>query len=81
MVKLSDHNKPQNGAGLRNIGTDFFSLSFFLMALPVAYVSSQARSLIVAAAASLCHSHGNTRSEPHLQPTLQLAAMQDLLTH
>ena len=42
-----------------------FSL-FCLRAAPVAYGSSQARARIGAAAASLCHSHSNTGSEPHL---------------
>ena len=37
---------------------------------PMAYGSSQARGPTGAAAASLCHSHGNTRSEPHLRPML-----------
>ena len=51
----------------------FFSLflSFFLLfrAAPKAYGSSQARSRIRDVAASLCHSHSNAGSEPHLQPT------------
>ena len=38
------------------------------------YVSSQARGQIGAAASVLSYSHNNTASEPHLQPTLQLAA-------
>ena len=46
-------------------------------AVPVAYGSSQVRSLIGAVAASLHHSHSNTRSEPHLQSTPQLMAMPD----
>ena len=37
----------------------------------MAYRSSQARGQIGAAAASLHHSHSNTGSEPHLQPTPQ----------
>ena len=53
-------------------------LFFFFKAAPVAYGSSQARAQIGAAAASLCHSHSNVGSEPHLQPTLQLSAMLDL---
>ena len=42
-----------------------------------AYVSSQARSQIGATASGLCHSHHNAGSEPHLQPTPLLMAMQD----
>ena len=52
----------------------FFALS---RAAPVAYGGSQARGLIRAVATSLDHSHSNTRSKPHLQTTLQLAAMPD----
>ena len=47
------------------------------MATPVACGSSQARGRIGAAAVGLRHSHSNTRSEPHLQPTLQLATTPD----
>ena len=50
---------------------------FFFKAAPAAYGSSQARGQIGAAAASLHHSHGNTRFEPHLQPKLQLVAALD----
>ena len=46
-----------------------------------AYGNSQARGPIGAAAASLCHSHSNARSEPRLPPTPQLAATPDPLTH
>ena len=42
-----------------------------------AYGSFQPRGLIGAAAASLHHSHSNTRSEPHLQSTPQSMAMPD----
>ena len=44
----------------------FLSLSFLFTAAPVAYRSSWARGQIGAVAASLCHSHRNTGSEPHL---------------
>ena len=44
----------------------FFS---FLGATPAAYGGSQARGRIRATAAGLHHSHSNTGSEPHLQPT------------
>ena len=52
---------------------DFFFLLF--TAASRAYGSSWG--LIGAAAAGLRHSHSNTGSEPHLQPTLQLATMLD----
>ena len=52
--------------------------SFVLFrASPVAYGGSQARSLIRAVAAGLCHSHSNARSEPCLQTTPQLMAVLD----
>ena len=54
-----------------------FCLFAFSRAAPVAYGGSQARGLIRAIAARLCHSHSNNRSEPHLQPTPQLMAMLD----
>ena len=43
----------------------------------MAYGGSQTRRQIGATAASLCHRHSNKGSEPHLQPTPQLAAMPD----
>ena len=47
--------------------SSFFFFFFFLFrATPEAYGSSQARGGIGAAAASLCCSHSNTRSELHL---------------
>ena len=59
----------------------FFFLSFclfaFSRAIPAAYGGSQARGTIRAVANSLCHSHSNTVSEPHLRPTPQLAATPD----
>ena len=42
----------------------FFSFLFFLRATPRVYGGSQTRGQIRAIAASLCHSHSNTRSEP-----------------
>ena len=54
----------------------FFFFGLFRAAL-VAYGGSQARDLIGAVAASLCHSHSNVGSEPCLQPTPQLMATQD----
>ena len=56
-----------------------FCKIFFCLfrATPAAYGSAQARGQIGAAAASLHHSHSNTGSQPHLQPTPQLAARLD----
>ena len=47
---------------------------FFLRATPMANGGSQARGLIGAIAAGLCHSHSNTGSKPRLRPTPQLTA-------
>ena len=47
------------------------------MAAPVAYGSSWARGGNGVAAVGLLDSHGNTRSDPLLQPVLQLVAMLD----
>ena len=53
----------------------FFIFIFWLFrAAPMAYGSSQAMGWVGAAAAGLCHSHSNSRSKPHLRPTLQLTA-------
>ena len=54
----------------------FVSYFFFvpLRAAPAAYGCCQAMGLIGAEASSLCQSHSNARSEPHLQPTPQLMA-------
>ena len=54
-----------------------FLFLFSLKATGAAYGSSQARGQIGAAAASLHHSHSNTRSELHLQPMPQLTATPD----
>ena len=54
-----------------------FDLFFLFRATPTAYGSSQARDQSRAAAAGQCHIHSNTGSEPHLQPTPQVAAMPD----
>ena len=43
----------------------------------MAYGDSQARGQIGAVATSLCQSHSNAGSEPHLQPTAQLTATPD----
>ena len=55
----------------------FVCLFCLLRASPMAYGGSQARGLIRAVADGHSHSHSNARSEPHLQPTLQLTAMPD----
>ena len=49
---------------------------FFFRTAPIAYGGSQARRLIGAVAAGLCHSHSNARSKLHL-PTPQLMATPD----
>ena len=56
----------------------FFFIGLFAIswAALAAYGGSQARGLIRAVAPSLCQSHSKAGSEPHLQPTPQLAAMQ-----
>ena len=58
-------------------GFFFFFFVLFFRATPATYGGSQARDLIRAVDASLCQSHSNARSEPHLQPTSQLMAMPD----
>ena len=55
----------------------FFVCFLFFRAAPEAYGGFQARGLIRAVAAGLCHSHGNARSKPHHWPTPQLTAVQD----
>ena len=55
----------------------FFFFFCFFRATPAAYGGSQAKGLIEATAAGLHHSHSNTRSELHLQPTPQLTATPD----
>ena len=55
----------------------FLYLLLFSRATPVAYGGSQARGLIRAVAAGLCHSYSNAGSEPCLQPTPPLTATLD----
>ena len=56
----------------------YFLLSAFTSPLPPpACGGSQARGLIRAVAADLCHSHRNLGSKPCLPPTAQLTAMLD----
>ena len=59
----------------------FFFCFVFLGRHPQAYRGSQARGWIQAVAASLSHSHSNTRNKPRLQPTPHLSATPDPLTH
>ena len=63
------------------LGCLYIFLYFFLKAAPVAYGNSQARGLIGAVPAGHDHSHSNVGSKPHLQPTPQLTATPDPLTH
>ena len=66
-----------------DLGGDSSPLSFLLFffclsrAAPAAYGRSQARGPIGAVAAGLHHSHSSARSEPHVQPTMQLMATLD----
>ena len=55
----------------------FIYLFLLFRAIPGAYGSSQARGRVRAVAASLSHSHGNTKSKLCLWPTPQLRAMPD----
>ena len=55
----------------------FFCLFVFSGAAPMAYGVYQARGLIRAVAAGLCHSHSYAGSEPSLRPTPQLMATPD----
>ena len=55
----------------------FVCLFVFSRAAPAAYGGSQARGLIGAIATGLHHSHSNSGSEPHLQPTPLLTATPD----
>ena len=71
------HTRKHCSENLSVGGFYFYLLSIYLFiylfifrAVLAAYGSSQARGLIRAAVAGLHHSHGNTRSELHLQPTL-----------
>ena len=60
--------------GGKCIESTFF---FFFRAASATYGSSQTRGQIGAATASLYHSHSNSGSKPHLQPTPQLTATLD----
>ena len=54
-----------------------FCLFAVSRAVPAAYGGSQARGLIGASAAGLCHSHSNARSKLRLSPMPQLMAVPD----
>ena len=60
-----------------------YTVFFFLLfrSTPMAYGSLQARGQIGAIAAGLHYSHSHAGSEPSLQPTSQLTATLDPLTH
>ena len=66
-VLLSQHQEFKATGANRLKNKFFFSVSLF-RAKALAYKGSQARALIRATAASLHHSHSNTKSEPRLQP-------------
>ena len=55
----------------------FVFVFLLFRAAPTTYGGSQARSLIGATDAGLCHSHSNAGSKLHLQPIPQLIAMPD----
>ena len=55
----------------------FCLLVCLFRAVPTAHGGSQARGQIAAVVSGLCHSHSNSRSEPHLQTTRQLVATPD----
>ena len=55
----------------------FFGLFTFSRATLVTYGGSQARGLIGAGTAGLCHSHSNSDSELSLRPTPKLTATPD----
>ena len=59
----------------------WFFIFFLFRATCAAHGSSQTRGRMGAVAAGLHHSQSNARSKLHLQPTLQLAATSDPLTH
>ena len=63
--------------GKRPVNQTCTANHFFFRATPVAYGSSQARGQIRAIATSLFHSHSNSRSKLHLQPTPRLVTTPD----
>ena len=62
---------------LTTVQYSIFLFLLFFRATPAAYGGSQARGRIGATAASLHHSHSNTRSKPCLWFTQKLTATQD----
>ena len=54
-----------------------FIFAFFFTAILTAYGGSQDRDPTGAAAAGLCQSHSNARSQLHLRPTPQLMTTLD----
>ena len=75
-----DGKDPELSLAHNNYPTVCFFLNFFILGLHLQHIEvPQARDQIAAAGASLCHSHSNTKSEPHLWSTPQLAAMLDPL--
>ena len=64
------------GKGIMLLYFMFYFIHLFRPA-PAAYGSSQARAQIRAVAASICHSHSNVGSKPHLRPKPQFTAMLD----
>ena len=71
--------KKKKGIGASHSNILLSTLPFFFLpgASHMAYGSFQTRGQIGATNASLCHSHSNAGSKPHLQPTPQLMAMLD----
>ena len=55
----------------------FYFIFCLFRAIPVTYGSSQGRAQIRAVASDLHHTHSNTGSELHLQPTPQLVVRPD----
>ena len=60
-----------------SLSSFFFFLFAISWATPEAYGGLQARGQIGAVAASLCQSHSNGGSEPHLKPTQQFMGTLD----
>ena len=75
-VTLSGQN-PTEGRIVQVFWGVFVLFCVFSRDTPVAYGGSQARGRIGAVAAGLHHSHSNSGSEPHQQPTPQLTATPD----
>ena len=80
--ELKERRERNEGSSAKNMRV-YVSFFFFFCIFAIswaalaAYGGSQARGLIGPLAAGLRHSHSNTGSEPHLQPTPQLVATLD----